>query len=174
MNANDEVLFVVEAFVAKSALVVAPVKVPFVAKRLVVLMLVLVLLVIVALVPVSDVKNPLVAVRIDAKKLVLVAAVVVLRRMFAKMFAPEKVLASERSVDDAAVLPMQTPRILKQPLVSWIPLAKVEVAEPVTARFVVVAPVNEAFWAKRLVAVALVMVAEGANSPPIAERSPEK
>jgi hypothetical protein len=64
--------------------------------------------------------------------------------------------------------------MLKQPLVSWIPLAKVEVAEPVTARFVVVAPVNEAFWAKRLVAVALVMVAEGANSPPIEERSPEK
>jgi hypothetical protein len=93
----------------------------------------------VALVPVSDVKNPLVAVRIDAKKLVLVAAVVVLRRMFAKMFAPEKVLASERSVDDAAVLPMQTPRILKQPLVSWMPLAKVEVALPVTAKLVVVA-----------------------------------
>jgi hypothetical protein len=119
--------------------VVAPVKVPFVAKRLVVLMLVLVLLVMVALVPVSDVKNPLVAVRIDAKKLVLVAAVVVLRRMFAKMFAPEKVLASERSVDDAAVLPMQTPRMLKQPLVSWMPLAKVEVALPVTAKLVVVA-----------------------------------
>ena len=38
----------------------------------------------------------------------------------------------------------------------------------------VVAPVKTALVAKRLVAVALVMVAEGAKKPPIAERSPEK
>ncbi len=156
------------------AVVVAPVAVIFCATRFVVEIFVLVLLVIVAFVPVSEVKSPVVAVRIDAKKLVLVACVEVLRRMLAKIFTPEKVLASPRRVDDAAVLPMQTPRMLKQPLERLIPPPKEEVAEPVTARFVVVAPIETRFVAKRLVAVALVIVAEGANSPPIAERSPEK
>ena len=91
-----------------SAVVVAPVKVPFVATRFVVEIFVLVALVMVALVPVIDVKSPVVAVRIEAKKLVEVACVEVLRRMFAKIFTPEKELASERSVDDAAVEPIQT------------------------------------------------------------------
>jgi hypothetical protein len=58
--------------------------------------------------------------------------------------------------------------------VAEIPPPNDEVAEPETLSAVVVAPVKVPFVAKRLVAVALVMVAEGANSPPIEERSPEK
>mgnify|MGYP006321685937 CR=1 FL=1 len=54
------------------------------------------------------------------------------------------------------------------------PLANVDVLFPVTARFVVVAPVATRFVANRFVLVALVMVAVGAKNPPIAERSPEK
>ena len=55
-----------------------------------------------------------------------------------------------------------------------MPLMKVEVEFPTTARFVVVAPVATRFVANRFVLVALVIVAVGAKKPPIAERSPEK
>ena len=90
--------------VMASALVVAPVKTAFVANRLV-----LVLLVIVAFVPNSEVKVPAVAFKIDAKKLVLVAWVEVLRRILLKILIPLHELASTKSVDDAPVLPTQTP-----------------------------------------------------------------
>ena len=62
---------------------------------------VLVLLVIVALVPVRVVKSAEDALRTEAKKFVLVAAVEVLRRMLVKMFAPPNVFASPSRVDEA-------------------------------------------------------------------------
>ena len=83
----------------------------FVVDALVANKFVAVALVIVALVPKRLVKVPVVAFKIEAKKLVLVACVEVLRRIFAKMFAPEKVFASARRVDDAPLVLRQTPAI---------------------------------------------------------------
>ncbi len=60
--------------------------------------------------------------------MLLVAAVVVLLRIFAKMFAPVKVLESLRSVDDAPEPPVvrQVPKTEKQPAWRLMPFAKVE------------------------------------------------
>ena len=114
--------------VTAKEVVVAPVKEALVAKRLVA-----VALVIVAFVERRLVIVPAVAERIEEKKLVEVDCVVVERRMLAKTFAPEKVLLSPRSVEDAAVVPMQVPNIEKQPPVRLIPFAAVLVALPVSA-----------------------------------------
>ena len=119
----------------------------FVVERLVEVALVLVLLVEVIPVIVAKVEKrlvmvPVVEVRRVAKRLVEVALVVValvaMKRL--NIFIPEKLLLSERRVEEARVVGRQTPFTAKQPVAMDTPPPKDEVARPVTARLVVVAP----------------------------------
>ena len=118
----------------ESAVVVAPVAVKFV----------LVALVKVAFVPKRLVKVPRVAVKMDAKRLVLVACVEVLRRIFAKIFCPLKVFASARSVDDAPLVLRQVPAIAKHPDARLIPLTALVVPVPPSSVVVPIAKPNSA------------------------------
>ena len=119
------------------------------------------------MVPRILVKVPSVAVRIEAKKLVEVAWVVVLRSPVkfwrvveeVKTFDPEKVLLSLRRVEEAVLSTRQVPATAKQPEEILMPLAKVLVLFPVTARLVVVAPVEVNLVTNRLVEVACEVVA---------------
>ena len=79
------------------------------------------------------------------------------RRIFAKMFPPEKILLSVSSVVDAPDPPVviQTPFTAKHPPAILNPFPKVEVELPMTAKFVVVACVvvlRRRFGRKRSVA----------------------
>lgn len=80
------------------------------------------------------------------KELVVVPEVVVLLVMVseANEFAPEKVLASARSVEDAdePEVERQVPAMEKQPVVREIPLAKVEVPEVMASAVAEMPPPN--------------------------------
>jgi uncharacterized membrane protein len=66
---------------------------------------------VVAAVAVRFPRFPAVAVSTEAKKLVDVACVVVLRRMLVKTLVPEKVLLSASSVEEAAVIALLQPKL---------------------------------------------------------------
>ena len=126
--------------------------------------LVVVALVIVALVARRLVKVAAVAVKIEANKLVEVAAVVVERMILLQILAPENVLESAKSVEDAdEPVERHTPAIAKQPVEREIPFWKVLLALPVTLSCVAESPPAKVLVpcpAPTVIAAAKVLVAE--------------